>query len=130
MSEAFRNATSDELRTYLALERTLLAWIRTGLALTGFGFLVARFGLFLRQLAAVTREAPDASTGLSLWIGTALVLVGVGVNLFAARQYASMLTRYKDTELARGTRSAFQIGLTLLLAVLGLLMAIYLVALG
>ena len=130
MSDAFRDATPDELRTYLALERTLLAWIRTGLALTGFGFLVARFGLFLRQLAVIRNEPPDSPTGLSLWIGTALVLVGVGVNLFAARQYASMLSRFQGTELARGSRSAFQLGLTLLLAILGLLMAVYLIVLS
>src|SRR5580692_9138718 len=70
------------LSDYLAAERTLLAWIRTGLALMGFGFVVARFGLFLQQLQAVQR-ATVPPYGLSLWFGTALIAVGVFVNIFA-----------------------------------------------
>src|SRR6202161_4616834 len=71
-------------RTYLAEERTFLAWIRTGLAMMGFGFVVARFGLFLRELAAVRDVSPQHSTGLSLWVGTTLVILGVAVNVAAA----------------------------------------------
>src|SRR6266851_5370063 len=70
------------LSDYLAAERTLLAWIRTGLALMGFGFVVARFGLFLQQLQVMQRT-PSESYGLSLWFGTALIAVGVVVNVFA-----------------------------------------------
>lgn len=60
-------------RVRLAGERTLLAWIRTGLALMGFGFVVARFGMFLRELAVSGGNVAPATTGLSLWIGTAMV---------------------------------------------------------
>src|ERR1700722_18259493 len=79
------------LSDYLAAERTLLAWIRTGLALMGFGFVVARFGLFLQQLQA-TQSVPLAqSYGLSLWFGTALISVGVVVNIFAGWHHLRLI---------------------------------------
>ena len=68
---------------YLAAERTMLAWIRTGLALMGFGFVVARFGLFLQQIEVMQKASPELSYGLSLWFGTALIVAGVAVNVFA-----------------------------------------------
>ena len=74
-----RAALSD----YLAAERTLLAWIRTGLALMGFGFVVARFGLFLQELQVAQHILPPRSYGLSLWFGTALIALGVIVNILA-----------------------------------------------
>src|SRR5580704_8641838 len=79
------------LTDYLAAERTVLAWIRTGLALMGFGFVVARFGLFLQELQAVQHSFPAQSFGLSLWFGTALIAIGVLVNLFAAWQHARLV---------------------------------------
>src|SRR5213080_4231415 len=79
-----------DVRDHLAEERTLLAWIRTGLALMGFGFVVARFGLFLRELAAAGGPA-HPSTGFSAWIGTALVILGVVVNLLAAAEHRRLL---------------------------------------
>src|ERR1700731_3786514 len=83
---------------YLAAERTLLAWIRTGLALMGFGFVVARFGLFLREMAVVRQATPTPSYGLSLWIGTALVVLGIAVTLLAAQQHRSILRRLDRRE--------------------------------
>jgi putative membrane protein len=68
----------------MAAERTFLAWIRTGLALMGFGFVVARFGLFLHEIQAIQHDLPQQSYGFSTWFGTALVVVGVLVNISAA----------------------------------------------
>src|SRR5579875_1682734 len=68
-------------RDYLAAERTFLAWIRTGLALMGFGFVVARFGLFLQLLQVRQPGIASESTGLSLWFGTALIALGVVVDV-------------------------------------------------
>src|SRR5260370_15582390 len=88
---------ADDPNLRLAAERTLLAWIRTGLSIRGFGFVVARFGLFLREMAAEPDEAGARSTGVSMLVGTSLVLLGVVVNLIAAWQHQRNLRR-----LARG----------------------------
>jgi putative membrane protein len=57
----------------------------------GFGFVVARFGLFLRELGAVSTDTPVRSSGFSLAAGTVMVLLGVGVNLIAARQHVKVI---------------------------------------
>lgn len=85
-------------RVYFAAERTLLAWIRTGLAMMGFGFVVARFGLFLRELAVARGENVAAAGGGSLWAGTALVLVGVLVNVHAAVAHRRFAARFRRGE--------------------------------
>ena len=82
--------TSDS-RDYLAAERTFLAWIRTGLALMGFGFVVARFGLFLRALEGGQPDPPAESYGFSLWVGTALLILGVVVNIASARGHVRLI---------------------------------------
>jgi putative membrane protein len=113
--------------TYFAAERTLLAWIRTGLAMMGFGFVVARFGLFLREIASVRTDLPAHNTSLSLWAGTALVLLGVAVNAFAAIRYGSLLGRLARGESAGASRLPAAIVVSALLALIGLAMAAYLV---
>ena len=94
-------SSEKDPRVYLAAERTLLAWIRTGLAMMGFGFVVARFGLFLREMQAVQQNTPIQSFRGSLWFGTALVLMGVLVNLSAAIHHVRLVR-----ELRQGTWDA------------------------
>lgn len=116
-------------RVALAEERTLLAWVRTGVALMGFGFVVARFGVFLRELA-LTHPGPPANTGgLSVWFGSGLVLVGVVVNLTAAVQHVRRLHTLQRGELFR-LRATFGVVVSLLLALIGLGMAVYLLVLA
>jgi len=116
------------LSDFLAAERTLLAWIRTGLALMGFGFVVARFGLFLQQLEIMQRTQIERSDGLSLWFGTALIAVGVIVNVFAGWQHLR-LVRELDRGAASHSHSSTQaILIAFFLALVGLTMAIYLVS--
>lgn len=113
-------------RVYFAAERTLLAWVRTGLAMMGFGFVVARFGLFLRELAAVRDVAPQHSTGLSLWVGTTLVILGVAVNVAAAVKHWHTVRRLERGQPLRFRPWSLGMVVAFLLGLLGLLTATYL----
>jgi putative membrane protein len=113
-------------RVYFASERTLLAWIRTGLAMMGFGFVVARFGLFLRELATM-RDVPSQShSGLSLSVGTTLVILGIVVNILAAVKHWKDIRRLERGETLQTTPWSLGMIVAILLALLGLLMATYL----
>ena len=109
-----------------AAERTLLAWIRTGLAMMGFGFVVARFGLFLRELQASNAGPPVRSPRGSLWFGTALVLMGVIVNLSAALQHARLVQRLRMGTWSPSA-SRWGIAAAIALAVVGVAVTTYLV---
>lgn len=114
---------------YLAAERTFLAWIRTGLALMGFGFVVARFGLFLQALQIGQLSHTVRPISLSPWFGTALIFLGIIVNLWSAWSHIRLVQALKrgGTEFARP--SSLAIAVAILLAALGLGMAIYLISL-
>src|SRR5687767_8244926 len=112
-------AALDDPRVYLAAERTQLAWVRTGLAMMGFGFVVARFGLFLRELAAERGMTPTREGQLSLWLGTALVLLGVLVHVLSATQHARFLRRSRTRWAREFGGGHTGIALSVLLALLG-----------
>jgi uncharacterized protein (DUF302 family)/uncharacterized membrane protein YidH (DUF202 family) len=113
---------------YLAAERTFLVWIRTGLALMGFGFVVARFGLFLRALQAGQSALPSESYGFSFWVGTALITLGVIVNIMSARQHARLVRDLNEGGSAFNRPSSLGITVAIILAILGLVMAAYLIS--
>jgi len=115
---------------YLAAERTFLAWIRTGLALMGFGFVVARFGLFLRALQAGQPNLPAQSYGLSFWFGTTLILLGVIVNVLSARHHVRLVQDLRQGGTSFNRPSSLAIVVALILAAVGLAMAIYLISVG
>lgn len=117
-----------ELRDYLAAERTFLAWIRTGLALMGFGFVVARFGLFLEELRRAQHIPAAQSYGLSSWFGTALIGVGVIVNVFSGWQHARLVRELDRGETGHARSSTQAVAIALFLALVGLAMATYLLS--
>ena len=120
----------EDPRIRMAGERTLLAWVRTGLAMMGLGFVVARFGLFLREITPAVSVSDHHQTGFSLWIGTALVVVGVIANLLAAWEHFRFLQRIELSLPYRAPRWSQGIIVAAFLSIIGCVMAIYLLLLG
>jgi putative membrane protein len=116
-------------RVYFAAERTFLAWIRTGLGLMGVGFAVSRFGLFLREFSATQSKTLPHTTTHSVITGVFLVALGVAVNIIAVVNHLSVVKKLAHGTWQPGQPSRAAIGLGILLAVLGIAMAIYLLAL-
>ncbi len=129
------DADERDPRVFFSIERTFLAWTRTGLALMAFGFVIARLGLFLKQMqdmggkAGLVQGVPESSPGVSLWIGTAVVVLGIVVQGLSLLQYQQLRARFLAGEavIGRGLPLPQIVGVTLLLAGIGL--AVYLVAL-
>ena len=102
--------------------------MRTGLALMGFGFVVARFGLFLREIAAAGQVmAHQHSTRWSLWIGTALIGLGVVVSLVASFEYYRFVSLSKRGRAYTPRTALLAVVVGVILAVLGIVMAMYLI---
>ena len=119
------NSAESDPRVYFAAERTFLAWIRTGLGLMGVGFAVARFGLFLRQIhEGQSSIAP--TTGISVWSGVALVMLGVVVNLSAIYRHFQIIRQLSSGTWIPGRVSKDAVILAILLACVGIGMALYL----
>jgi putative membrane protein len=116
-----------ELRDYLAEERTFLAWIRTGLALMGFGFVVARFGLFLQVMQSTRGGSAAQGHGFSPWMGTAFIVVGVAVNLLSIRRHLNLVGELNRGQVAVRRSSQQAVLLALFLALIGIVMALYLI---
>ena len=122
------DSSKASLSDYLAAERTLLAWIRTGLAMMGFGFVVARFGLFLQELHA-TQNSPSAQHyGLSLWFGTALIVVGVVVNIISGWRHLHLVHELNRGQTSHSRASIHAVIVAFLMALVGLAMSAYLIA--
>jgi putative membrane protein len=115
-----------DLRDYLAEERTFLAWIRTGLTLMGFGFVVARFGLFLEMMQFTKGGTLAQPHGLSPWVGTVFIVVGVAVSLFSIRRHLRLVAELDRGQFAHRGPSRQAIVLALFLALVGIAMALYL----
>jgi putative membrane protein len=119
-----------QLSDYLAAERTFLAWLRTGLALMGFGFVVARFGLFLRQIQIVQHAPAARSSGLSLWLGTTLIVAGILVNALSVWHHLQLVRELDRNESRPSHSPALVVAVAVFLALVGVTMAIYLLVVG
>ena len=114
-------------RVYLAAERTFLAWIRTGLVLMGVGFAVSRFGLFLRELSSTQHAPAETETTHSVLIGVALVALVVLINITSVISHLRTVSKLSAGTWQPGQPSRPAIALAILLALLGIAMAIYLI---
>ena len=121
-------SSTVSLADYLAAERTFLAWIRTGLALMGLGFVVARFGLFLQTLAFAQSRVPIEQSGWSFWFGTALIVLGVAVQVVCALAHIRLVRRLASGATTSSGPSTLAVAVAAVLAIIGLAMAVYLVS--
>jgi putative membrane protein len=121
---------SGDLNVFYAAQRTMLAWVRTGIALMGFGFVVARFGLFLHELVVMRNGAADgakeAGPSVSVWVGMGLLIAGVAVNVVAAYRYSAFSRAFQRGQILRPTNIRAELVLAGALALLGILLAAYL----
>jgi putative membrane protein len=115
-----------DLRDYLAGERTFLAWLRTGTGLMGFGFVAARFGLFADEPSVLQHTSGARAHELSLWFGVALVVIGIVVNLLSAQRYMRLVKALNRGHFVHCSFSKEAVIVAMLLALLGIAMAIYL----
>jgi putative membrane protein len=130
-SEGGSKMSSDELKLRLQIETSLLVWTRTSLALMGFGFVVARFGLFLREIGEVGQARVKTSgllASLNTFTGTTFILLGVAVLLAAVGIHRRLVDRLERGDLRLPLRWSLGVILSLVLAVLGFGMAVYLSA--
>ncbi|MEZ2348073.1 YidH family protein [Terriglobus sp. RCC_193] len=109
----------DDPGIYLAAERTFLAWIRTGLAMMGVGFAIARFALFLRQIRG------DEWTGPSVYVGDAVVVLGVMVLVVSVGQHLQLIRQLREGSW-KPVVSRMAVVVAVLLALIGTIMAVYL----
>ena len=126
---------NNDPRVFLAIERTFLSWTRTSLALMGFGFVIARLGLFLREMAAHAPGAQTSTAALgessqSLWLGTALVLLGIVVQALALAEHVQLTRRFKAGQPIVPLRWSLVQLVALVLLAAGVAMAAYLIGLA
>lgn len=119
--------SESDPRVFFAAERTLLAWLRTGLTIMALGFVVSRFGLFVQLLATQSRGMlPAPHSSLSAMLGIAFVIAGALVIVVAAIQHQRFVATLPQTDLPRAYSRAFALLLSLLVGLLGVILAGYL----
>jgi putative membrane protein len=124
-----RKLSNEEFRLLLQLETSLLMWQRTSLALMAFGFVIARFGFFLREIAEASQikmKPRPWLVGMSSATGTGLIVLGIIVLLIAVANHQRTLRRVLRGELPIPSIWSVSVILSLILAGLGVGMAIYL----
>lgn len=116
-------------RVLFAAERTLLAWTRTALGVMGLGFVIAKFGLFVHIMSLqLPSEHVRPVSGLSAVLGIFFVLTGAVVTLVATIQHRRFVAALSDSDIPRNYSTAFATGFGIFMSILGIVLAVYLVA--
>jgi putative membrane protein len=106
----------NDPRVLFAAERTLLAWNRTASGLIALGFFIDRGSL----LAAL-----GTGRGLAIAIGLAFIVLGVVLNVLSVLQYRRSLASLNPAEIPPGYWPNLAVVTSLAVALLGLLLALY-----
>lgn len=125
----------EQVRDHMANERTFLAWIRTSIAIMAFGFVVEKFSLFLKQImiyfSSATKEMPQqvntaktVSLSYSSLLGISLVVLGAIICLLAFIKYKKIEKQINDNDYK--PTIVIDVLLTLIIFIIGLLLALYL----
>jgi putative membrane protein len=109
----------NDPRVLFAAERTLLAWNRTASGLIALGFFIDR--------ASLMTDAADASTFATL-IGIAFILLGVVLNILSVVQYRRSVASLRPVEIPPRYWLNLSVVTSIAVAVLGLLLALYVLA--
>jgi putative membrane protein len=120
-----RVGITKKVTDHLANERTFLAWVRTGLATIAFGFVVERFGLLVRELGLKTGITNILPVHYSSFFGVSLTILGVAIMIVALLEFLH-IRRSIDLERFHPP-AGFAIVLTVLVSLIGTLLAIYLI---
>jgi putative membrane protein len=117
-------------RVFFAAERTLLAWLRSGIAIIGLGFVVARFGLFLAMMPGTTASSAEpGSHWVSATLGIALVVLGSLSVIGALLNFRLLVRSIPDEDRPQLALPWLTTTLALSIALVGLLLAVYLIVL-
>lgn len=108
----------DDPRVLFAAERTLMAWSRTAAGLMTFGFVIDRTSLLVG----------DAGAGSAFWIGLSFVLLGVLLSGLSILQYRRSVVALRPVEIPPGYWVNLSVYASALLGVLGIALALYLIA--
>lgn len=114
---------SQHVSDHLANERTYLAWLRTGIGVIVFGFAIGRFALALQQIGAFG-GAKVHSTGISLELGVATMILGVVLILVGMQRYHLNRQRIEGGNFRAATTLPTVVGVLIIL--FGLVLSAYL----
>lgn len=115
----------NDPRVLFAAERTLLAWNRTSLVLIAFGFMVERANILLHVVAP--EETVGFKDSLTFWLGIAFIVLGAFSAFYSSKQYLAVLKTLTPAEFPKGYRVTWGLTINLIIAVLGLILAVALV---
>lgn len=109
----------NDPRVLFAAERTLLAWNRTVAGLIALGFFIDRAAVF---------GAPAApGRQFAAWIGIAFILLGVVLNIVSIVHYRRAIASLRPAEIPPRYWPNLASITSLGVALLGLLLALYIV---
>ena len=108
-------------RVLFALERTALAWNRSGLALIAFGFVIEKSNLLVQL---VNPEQYHNKIVYGQWLGIAVIVFGMLVNLASILQYRRGLHSLTEQEFIEAYQTQHPVWLNLFTMLTGMLLMI------